>query len=57
MADPIGKPAISANSDPRDFPETEFPTRSIHRLDRAPGTNMAEVCLVRPQWEKMHLVL
>ena len=24
---------------------------------KAPGTNIAEVCLVRPQWEKIGLIL
>ena len=28
-ADPIGKPAVSTNPDPRDLPETELPTWNI----------------------------
>ena len=28
---PIGRPAVSTNPDPRELPETEPPTRSIHR--------------------------
>ena len=48
-ADPIGRSAVSTNQDPRELPETEPPTRSIHRLVQ--GTNIAEVCLVWPQWE------
>ena len=34
--DPIGKPAVSTNPDPRELPETEPPTRSTHGLVRGP---------------------
>lgn len=27
---PIGRPAVSSNPEPRELPETEAPTRSIH---------------------------
>jgi hypothetical protein len=54
-SDPIGRPAVPTNPDPREFPETEPPTRSIHRLPRGPWHT--EVCLVRPQWEKMDFIL
>ena len=33
-SDTIGTPAVLINSDPRELPETEPPTRSIHRLAR-----------------------
>jgi hypothetical protein len=35
-SDPIGRPAVSTNPDPRELPETEPPTRNVHRLARGP---------------------
>lgn len=40
-----GRPAVSTNSVPSEFSETEPPTRSAHRWPEAPGTNVAEDCL------------
>jgi hypothetical protein len=34
--DPIGRPAVSTNPDPRELSDTEPPTRSIHRLVQGP---------------------
>ena len=62
--DPIGRPAVSNNSDPWDLSDTEPPTRQHTPADMnglplppSPNTYTAEDCLVWPQWEKMHLTL
>ena len=49
---------MSPNTDPRELPENKPPARSIHGLVQGPWhIYIAEVCLVWPQWEKMHLIL
>ena len=54
--DPIGRPSVSTNVDPRELPETEPPTRQHTKV--AQGTQyIYEDCLVWLQWEKMHLIL
>jgi hypothetical protein len=44
--------------DPRELPETELTTKKPILADPSPpDTIVAEVCLVRPQWEKTDLIL
>ena len=47
MSNAIGRPAVSTDQNPCGLPDTKPLTRSIH-------TYVAEVCLVKPEWEKIH---
>jgi hypothetical protein len=59
---PIGRPAVTTNPDPRDLRETELLTwqhtplpkapHPPHELVRGLSIYIAEDCLVWPQWEK-----
>jgi hypothetical protein len=48
-SDYIGRPTVLTYPYPSELPETESPTRSY--------TGQCDFCLVRPQWEKMCLIL
>lgn len=54
--DPIGRPTISTNLEPREHPETEPPTRQATWADLKPLTYILKDFLVCPQW-KMCLIL
>jgi hypothetical protein len=55
--DPIGRPAVSTNLDPRDLSDTEPPTRWHTLVGQRLPTYTAENCPVWPQWEMIHLTL
>jgi hypothetical protein len=54
--DPIGRLAVSTNPKPQELPDSIYELIWTPLIP-APGTNIAEVYLVSPQWEKTYLIL
>ena len=55
---PIGKPGVSSNLDPRDLSDTEPPTRQHTPADMRPLTHIQQrTAWSGPQWKKIDLAL
>ena len=54
---PRGRPVVSTNPDPKELPEMIQKPVACMDWSKDPDTYIAEVCLVWPQWVKMHLIL
>ena len=58
---PIGRATVRTNPDPLELSETKPPTKEHAqaglRFPQPYCTYVAQDCLVRPQWERMSLIL